>query len=136
MNKEKIKIFRQTVNKHLPLLQELISKDLGENVGLSLGRGSTDDFMISFDLDIMEQGEDGNPKIRQIEEFLKYGKNYGFKKDDLNRVVILGKEAYKIIGLKRNNPKNPVLLEKVSPVSDYTYKFSADKIVRAIKNGK
>ena len=82
-----------------------------------------DEMPVSFKLLVTKLDADGNVMSTEAKDFVKYAKSYGFEPSDLGREFKIGRDTYRLYGLKPRSRKYPILAENVR--TGKIYKFTA-----------
>jgi len=123
-------------------LHEAILKALGEveseyGIKFKIQGGMFTDSNVIFKLQAAEVQQDGTVKDRIATDFEQLAHRFGFKPSDLYREVKMLGRTYKIIGLKPQCWKYPVILERDDgkqfrfPVSGILMRMKTEAAIRA-----
>ncbi len=98
----------------------------GVSVEYKGGSWAPDGGNATLKFEIAAPNAQGETLSREAEAFKRHAKDYGFEPADLGTKFKRGDETYQIIGLKRRNPKFPILAIRMRDRK--TYKFSPHQI--------
>lgn len=82
---------------------------------------------LKFDMVIRKETTDGRVLDIRAVDFQRYAAEFGFEASDLDREFKSNGKTYRIVGLKPNSPRFPVLAQDVS--TNKTYKFPAETVL-------
>ncbi len=100
-----------------------IAESYGVNV--TMGRSVFDDSSATFKVECSVLGENGQVITKEAKSFTTYARLFQLEPEDLFREVFIAGKTLKIVGLKVNSPKFPVLLQDANGVM---YKYSATAV--------
>lgn len=86
----------------------------------TVGKCTYGDNHCSFKVEFAVVTKEGTVLTREAEDFLMFCDSYGFKKEDMGRVVVIKSEQYRIIGAKWGN-KYDICTERVNGGAKYSW---------------
>jgi len=95
------------------------------------GRGSYSPTEYTFKLSFFVPESDGNVLTPEAQDLKDYANTFGLKPSDLFREFEYGGETCKVMGLKPNRPKFPILIKKIQ--SGKMFKFNEELVQRCLK---
>lgn len=114
----------------LPFLEKA-GKKIGVKITTGNGSFTEDAFTLKVVFNVIR---DGKVVLPEESNFRKYASMFGMKPEDLGQEFISHGHTFKIVGLKPDRPKYPVIGERLS--DGRKYKFEADRIVQMLKGNK
>lgn len=94
------------------------------------GTFSNNNFVMK--LQIAEKSATGEVITREVENFKTYCRSYGLAPEDLGKTINYNNKQYKIVGLKPQSHKYPIVIASCSDLSD-RIKMSASWIKTLLK---
>ena len=120
----KITSFRNQSHMIEPLRKEINDalKAIADKYDITIlaGNASYNDGMVQYKLACTTKGENGEVETKEAKDFKKYASMYGLKVEDLGKEFPMGRDKYKITGLKPRS-RNCIIAQKVGTTQGYKF---------------